>query len=156
MSHQGWLAAVGTNTSWSPSIILWGFNVQSVVLLIWPDTSILVIAKGKSDLGSEPLRSLLGYLLFAPLPGEPELVLGQLSQKVSFPGRVCRQKKSTHQHPHALKMFRRRYLHFVFDLNLSPGPTSQLGGSSRCPASETSDFCLSAKLVVLSWEPLQG
>lgn len=68
--------------------------MQSVILLIWPDTSILVIAKGKSDLGSEPLRSLLGYLLFPPLPGEPELVLGQLSQKVSFPGRVCRQKKS--------------------------------------------------------------
>lgn len=51
--------------------------------------------------------------------------------------------------PCTLKMFQRQRLHFVFDLNLSPGPTSQLGGSDRCPASETGDFCLSAKLLVL-------
>lgn len=34
----------------------------AVVLLIWPDTSTLLIAKGKSDLRLEPLQSLLGYL----------------------------------------------------------------------------------------------
>jgi len=44
----------------------------------------------------------------------------------------------------------------VFGLNLSLGPTSQLGGSHHCPASETSDFSLSAKLVALLQGPLQG
>lgn len=104
-------------------------------------TSILVIAKGKRDWALKPVQNLLDCLLFVPLPEGPELVLGQLGQKVSFSGRVSRQKKSPT--PHAPKMFQRQCLSFMFELNLSPGPTSHLGGSDHCPASETSDFCLS-------------
>lgn len=77
-------------------------------------------------------------MLFAPLPEKPVLILGQLGQKVSFPGRICRQKKSPGSC--ALEMFRRWQLQFMFDLNLSPRPTSHLGGSGHCPASETSGF----------------
>lgn len=85
---------------------------------------------------------------FAPLPGKPLQVLRQQGQRVSFPGRICRQKKSPASC--ALEMRQRWCLQFVFDLNLSPRSTSHLGDSSHCPASlASSGFCLSAKLVLL-------
>lgn len=51
--------------------------------------------------------------------------------------------------PHSLKMFQRICLRFVFGLNLSPGPMSQLGGSKPCRASETGAVRPSAKPAVL-------
>lgn len=109
--------------------------------------SILVVVEGKRDLGWEPLQSLPGCLLPVPLPVEPVLVLGQPGQK-AFPGRGCRQKKKSLA-PHSLKMFQSLCLRFVFGLNLSPGPMSQLGGSKPCRASETGAVRPSAKPAVL-------
>lgn len=100
-----------------------------------------MIAKGKSDFGA----SAKSAVCISPRGARTDPGAAGPESLISRKG------LQTDKIPNPLdsEMFQRQCLYFVFDLNLSPGPTSQLGGSDHCPASEPSDFCLSVELVVL-------
>lgn len=85
--------------------------------------------------------------LFAPLPGKPVMVLRQLGNRVSFPGRICRQKIPS-------LLCSRNVCNLCLTWTWAQGPCLILEAAVTAlhlrPVA-SSGFCLSAGLMFLYW-----